>query len=129
MDRDDVGTTTREIRAAGIIGSATLDPEAVSILFAVCPPELANDFEEYGEWLYWITVMGEPDLSEPWGFQLDGHHLFRTTNIADRLRESSGRVDPCKVSRAKHPICRPLSAPERARVAPGGEWDRAGVVP
>lgn len=39
--------------------------------------ELNHDnFEEYGEWLYWITVMGEPSASEPWGFQLDGHHLI-----------------------------------------------------
>ena len=39
--------------------------------------ELNNDnFVEYGEWLYWITVMGEPSSSEPWGWQLDGHHLI-----------------------------------------------------
>jgi len=39
--------------------------------------ELNNDnFEEYGEWLYWITVMGEPSDTEPWGWQLDGHHLI-----------------------------------------------------
>ena len=38
--------------------------------------ELNNDnFEEYGEWLYWITVMGTPSEKEPWGWQLDGHHL------------------------------------------------------
>jgi hypothetical protein len=35
----------------------------------------ANNFEEYGEWLYWITVMGDPSAGEPWGWQLDGHHL------------------------------------------------------
>lgn len=35
-----------------------------------------NNFEEYGEWLYWITVMGEPSASEPWGWQLDGHHAI-----------------------------------------------------
>jgi hypothetical protein len=34
-----------------------------------------NNFEEYGEWLYWITVMGTPSEKEPWGWQLDGHHL------------------------------------------------------
>jgi hypothetical protein len=34
-----------------------------------------GNFEEYGEWLYWITVMGEPSATEPWGWQLDGHHL------------------------------------------------------
>lgn len=36
--------------------------------------ELANNFQEYGEWLYWITVMGTPSEKEPWGWQLDGHH-------------------------------------------------------
>ena len=37
--------------------------------------ELNNNFQEYGEWLYWITVMGTPSDTEPWGWQLDGHHL------------------------------------------------------
>jgi hypothetical protein len=35
-----------------------------------------NDFEQYGEWLYSITIMGEPSDKEPWGWQLDGHHLI-----------------------------------------------------
>ncbi len=34
-----------------------------------------NDFERYGEWRYWITVMGEPSMTKPWGWQIDGHHL------------------------------------------------------
>jgi hypothetical protein len=39
--------------------------------------ELNNDnFEEYGEWLYHLTVMGMPSSKEPWGWQLDGHHLI-----------------------------------------------------
>lgn len=35
-----------------------------------------NDFEQYGEGKYHITVMGEPSASEPWGWQIDGHHLI-----------------------------------------------------
>jgi hypothetical protein len=35
-----------------------------------------NDFVQYGEQLYWITVMGEPSATKPWGFQVDGHHLI-----------------------------------------------------
>jgi hypothetical protein len=35
-----------------------------------------DDFVRYGEWLYWITVMGEPSKDKPWGFQVDGHHLI-----------------------------------------------------
>lgn len=39
--------------------------------------ELNNDnFVEYGEWLYWITIMGEPSATKPWGWQIDGHHLI-----------------------------------------------------
>lgn len=35
-----------------------------------------NDFVQYGEWLYAITVMGTPSATEPWGWQIDGHHLI-----------------------------------------------------
>lgn len=33
-----------------------------------------NNFEEYGEWRYAISMMGDPSSSEPWGWQFDGHH-------------------------------------------------------
>jgi hypothetical protein len=36
--------------------------------------ELNNDFDRYGEWRYYITVMGSPKSGAPWGWQLDGHH-------------------------------------------------------
>jgi Protein of unknown function (DUF3500). len=35
-----------------------------------------NDFVRYGEWRYWITIMGEPSKDKPWGWQMDGHHLI-----------------------------------------------------
>ena len=39
--------------------------------------ELNDDnFEEYGEGKYYLTVMGTPSAQEPWGWQLDGHHLI-----------------------------------------------------
>ena len=38
--------------------------------------ELTNDHEFLGEWRYFITVMGKPSATEPWGFQLDGHHAI-----------------------------------------------------
>ena len=34
-----------------------------------------DNFVEYGEGKYWITLMGTPSATEPWGWQLDGHHL------------------------------------------------------
>jgi hypothetical protein len=38
--------------------------------------DLMDDHTQYGEQRYWFTVMGEPSESEPWGWQLDGHHLI-----------------------------------------------------
>jgi hypothetical protein len=39
--------------------------------------ELTGDnFDEYGEWRYHITIMGTPSATEPWGWQLDGHHAI-----------------------------------------------------
>jgi hypothetical protein len=35
-----------------------------------------NDFDRYGEWRYHVTVMGKPSPTEPWGWQLDGHHAI-----------------------------------------------------
>ena len=37
--------------------------------------DLMDDYDQYGEKRYWLTIMGEPSLTEPWGWQLDGHHL------------------------------------------------------
>jgi hypothetical protein len=35
-----------------------------------------NDFEQYGEWRYHLTFMGQPSAKDPWGWQLDGHHVI-----------------------------------------------------
>ena len=37
--------------------------------------EITGSDEELGESLYWLSVLGEPSLDEPWGWQFDGHHL------------------------------------------------------
>src|SRR6056297_230373 len=37
--------------------------------------ELNNGNTAYDEELYFITIMGVPSSTEPWGWQLDGHHL------------------------------------------------------
>jgi hypothetical protein len=38
--------------------------------------EITKRVDEYGEWLYHLTVMGQPHATEPWGWQLEGHHLI-----------------------------------------------------
>lgn len=37
--------------------------------------ELNQNAIIYGEEKYFITIMGNPSETEPWGWQLDGHHL------------------------------------------------------
>lgn len=37
--------------------------------------ELNNNDPIYDEELYFFTVMGTPSATEPWGWQIDGHHL------------------------------------------------------
>ncbi|MGB0495794.1 MAG: DUF3500 domain-containing protein, partial [Kangiellaceae bacterium] len=37
--------------------------------------ELNNNNPIFDEELYFITIMGKPSATEPWGWQIDGHHL------------------------------------------------------
>jgi len=37
--------------------------------------EITGKPEEYSEWFYWVSVFGIPSPGEPWGWQIDGHHL------------------------------------------------------
>jgi hypothetical protein len=38
--------------------------------------EMTGRLDEYGEDLYWLSIMGTPSETEPWGWQWDGHHLI-----------------------------------------------------
>jgi hypothetical protein len=38
--------------------------------------EISNNHEDLSEWLYFFKVFGTPSTTEPWGWQLDGHHLI-----------------------------------------------------
>jgi hypothetical protein len=37
--------------------------------------EITGKPEEYSEWFYWVSIFGKPLADEPWGWQIDGHHL------------------------------------------------------
>lgn len=38
--------------------------------------EITGRAHEFGEWYYWMSFFGEPSETEPWGWQIDGHHLI-----------------------------------------------------
>jgi Protein of unknown function (DUF3500) len=45
--------------------------------------ELTGDFNAFGEWPYFMSIFGSPSDSEPWGWQIDGHHLCINTVVFD----------------------------------------------
>jgi hypothetical protein len=38
--------------------------------------EITGSWTEYGEWVYFVSMFGEPSEHDPWGWQIDGHHLI-----------------------------------------------------
>ncbi|MFT4286688.1 DUF3500 domain-containing protein [Nocardioides sp.] len=36
---------------------------------------LIDNTNQFNEGLYWFTIMGTPSSTDPWGWQIDGHHL------------------------------------------------------
>jgi fructose-1,6-bisphosphatase/inositol monophosphatase family enzyme len=45
--------------------------------------ELTGDREAFGEWPYFMSIFGTPSGDEPWGWQIDGHHLCVNTAVVD----------------------------------------------
>ena len=37
--------------------------------------EITGSWDEYGEWVSFLSIMGTPSHDQPWGWQIDGHHL------------------------------------------------------
>ena len=45
--------------------------------------ELTGDREAFGEWPYFMSIFGTPGAAEPWGWQIDGHHLCLNVVVFD----------------------------------------------
>ena len=45
--------------------------------------QLKDDHDSYGQWLYFLSIFGTPGGDEPWGWQIDGHHLVISTVVFD----------------------------------------------
>ncbi len=37
--------------------------------------EITGRDDEFHEWYYWLSILGVPSSDQPWGWQIDGHHL------------------------------------------------------
>ena len=70
-----------------------------------------NNFDEYGEWQYYITVMGTPSATEPWGWQFDGHHaIINYFVLGDQV------------------VMTPLFAGSEPVVAPSGKYKGTAIL-
>lgn len=45
--------------------------------------ELTGDYDAFGEWPYFVSIFGSPQSGDPWGWQIDGHHLCVNTMVFD----------------------------------------------
>ena len=45
--------------------------------------DIANSPDEFGEWPYFVSIFGDPASGEPWGWQIDGHHLCLNCTVVD----------------------------------------------
>jgi hypothetical protein len=98
--------------------------------------EITGKPEEYGEWLYWVSIFGTPAPAEPWGWQIDGHHLnINCFVLGDQLvltpsfmgsepvLARSGKYAGTRVFAAEeergYALMRSLSAAERVRATIG----------
>ena len=72
-------TANQKAAAMSLVGSG-MSARGLSLVRDIMKTEQTlrelNDGDMmYGEEKYYVTVMGEPSAAEPWGWQLDGHHL------------------------------------------------------
>jgi hypothetical protein len=77
--------------------------------------EITGKPEEYGEWFSWVSVFGTPSPEQPWGWQIDGHHLnISCFVLGDQLVLTPIFMgsDP-RCSRALANTRRPASSPQR----------------
>jgi hypothetical protein len=100
--------------------------------------EITGRAEEYGEWVYWVSIFGTPSPTEPWGWQIDGHHLVvncfvlgdqlvLTPNFmgSEPVLARSGKYAGTRVFAAEEEqglaLMRALSADEQARATIGSD--------
>jgi hypothetical protein len=66
--------------------------------------DITGRADDYGEWPYFVSLFGRPSADEPWGWQIDGHHLnLNVTVVGDRLVISPSFMgsEPCAISEGR----------------------------
>ena len=98
--------------------------------------EITGKPEEYSEWFYWVSIFGNPSPDEPWGWQIDGHHLnincfvlgdqlvltpafMGSEPVLARFGKYAGTRVFATEEEQGHALMRALSADERQRATVG----------
>ncbi len=67
--------------------------------------EMTGKFDEYGEGQYWFSIMGTPSATEPWGWQVDGHHcIINYFVLGDQVTMTPAFMgsEPCHAEAGKY---------------------------
>jgi hypothetical protein len=82
--------------------------------------DITDSRDEYGEWAFFLSIFGTPSEDEPWGWQLDGHHLnLHCFVLGDQVVLSPAFLgsEPCRVRTGPHAGLRAFVAEERDGLA------------
>ena len=78
--------------------------------------EITGSDDQYGEWMFFLSIFGTPSTTGPWGWQLDGHHLnLHCFVLGDQmvLTPAFLGAEPCHVVSGSHAGLRVFDAEER----------------
>jgi hypothetical protein len=95
--------------------------------------EVTGRADDYGEWPYFISLFGNPSAGEPWGWQIDGHHLNLNVTVVDGhvvVTPSFMGSEPCRITSGRLAGTSVLAAEQQAglsllRSLDGEQLDRA----
>ncbi len=82
--------------------------------------EITGRDEEFNEFYYWISILGMPSATEPWGWQIDGHHLTLSCFVCGNqlvLTPSFMGSEPVSANTGKYVGTRVLAAEEASGLA------------
>ena len=66
--------------------------------------DITGSADQFGEWPYFFSIFGTPSADQPWGWQIDGHHLnLNCTVLGDQVvfTPSFMGSEPCHVTEGR----------------------------
>jgi hypothetical protein len=104
----------------GSLSSRGFDDVRTVMRFNQVLADITGSPDQYGEWAYFLSLFGTPSDDEPWGWQLDGHHLnLHCFVLGDQivLTPAFLGTEPCHVASGPHAGLRSFDAEQREGLA------------